>query len=45
MGLAGTSHINYPEIRPSGSLNNRRKLHTHASQGEVDGSKRLNLEI
>jgi hypothetical protein len=27
VGLAGTSHTDYPEKRPSGSLRRNRKLH------------------
>jgi hypothetical protein len=27
VGLAGTSHTDYPEIRPSGSLRRKWKLH------------------
>jgi hypothetical protein len=29
MRLAGTSHVNYPEIRPSGSLRRNEKLHDY----------------
>jgi hypothetical protein len=29
MGLAGTSHVNYPEIRPSGSLRRNGKPHDY----------------
>jgi hypothetical protein len=29
MDLAGTSHVDYPEIRPSGSLRQNGKLHTY----------------
>jgi hypothetical protein len=34
VGLARTSHVNYPDIRPSGSLRRNGKL-----EGEEDGSK------
>jgi hypothetical protein len=29
MGLAVSSHVDYPEIRPSGSLRKNGKLHTY----------------
>jgi len=32
MGLAGTSHVDYPEIRPSCSLRRNGKLHTYPTE-------------
>jgi hypothetical protein len=32
VGLAGTYHLNYPEIRSSGSLRRNGKLHTYLSE-------------
>jgi len=34
VGLAGTSHVDYPEIRPSGSLRKNGKLHAQAHMEE-----------
>jgi len=32
VGLAGNSHVNYPEIRTSGSLRRNGELHTYPSE-------------
>jgi hypothetical protein len=38
MGIAGSSHVNYPEIRPSGSQRRSGKAAHPSTRYEEDGS-------